>query len=131
MAAKKVKEDYITTHWRQGAAVVYLVICLFDFMIAPIWNGVSRESARELALAVKDLNSEVAVAIVNSAVTWEPLTLMGGGTFHMAFGAILGVAAWSRGKEALEEMRRGSWEPEEGVDDPDRGSEGHPRTRRK
>ena len=30
---------------------------------------------------------------------WQSLTLSNGGLIHIAFGAILGVAAWSRGAE--------------------------------
>ena len=42
-------------------------------------------------------------AFYNGQVTnqWEPLTLKGAGLFHMAMGAILGIAAWSRGQEKL------------------------------
>ena len=32
-------------------------------------------------------------------IHWEPLTLVSGGMFHMSMGAILGVAAWTRGVE--------------------------------
>ena len=30
---------------------------------------------------------------------WQPLTLLGGAFFHLSFGAILGVAAFTRGQE--------------------------------
>lgn len=32
---------------------------------------------------------------------WDPLTLKGAGLFHLAMGAVLGVAAWSRGQEKM------------------------------
>jgi hypothetical protein len=32
---------------------------------------------------------------------WQPITLQGAGLFHMAMGAVLGVAAWSRGQEKI------------------------------
>jgi hypothetical protein len=32
---------------------------------------------------------------------WDPITLKGAGLFHMAMGAVLGIAAWSRGQEKL------------------------------
>ena len=32
---------------------------------------------------------------------WNPLTLQGGGLFHISMGAVLGVAAWTRGQEKL------------------------------
>ena len=42
------------------------------------------------------------VAIQNDAFRqWAPLTLQGGGLFHMAMGAVLGITAWSRGQEKM------------------------------
>ena len=35
---------------------------------------------------------------------WQSLTLQGGGLFHIAFGAILGAAAWTRGMEKRERV---------------------------
>ena len=32
---------------------------------------------------------------------WDPLTLQGAGLYHIAMGAVLGVAAWTRGKEKI------------------------------
>jgi hypothetical protein len=36
------------------------------------------------------------------ASQWQPLTLQGAGLFHIAMGAVLGVAAYGRTKEKLE-----------------------------
>lgn len=36
---------------------------------------------------------------------WEPLTVQGGGLFHLSFLAILGVASWTRGMEKVERTR--------------------------
>lgn len=75
-------EHWIAKYWRPAAAWVYLVINIFDFIIAPLVNiyyfGPS-----------------------GKYIQWIPLTLMGAGTFHLAFGAILGVSAWSRGQEKM------------------------------
>jgi hypothetical protein len=38
--------------------------------------------------------------------TWTPLTLQGGGLFHLSFGAILTGAAYTRGLEKIEKIRR-------------------------
>jgi hypothetical protein len=38
-------------------------------------------------------------------VQWQPLTLLSGGVFHAAMGAVLGISAFSRGKEKIEQMR--------------------------
>jgi len=37
-------------------------------------------------------------------VPWKTLTLEGGGMIHMAFGAILGISAWTRGTEKVAEI---------------------------
>ena len=66
--------------WRNAAAWAYLLICLYDFLLAPI--------AIQIFIAVYHLPV--------STFVWAPLTLQGGGMFHLAFGAILGVAAYGR-----------------------------------
>ena len=34
-------------------------------------------------------------------IAWQSLTLSNGGLIHLAFGAILGVSAWTRGQEKI------------------------------
>ncbi len=43
----------------------------------------------------------VAKGLVCDAGRWLPLTLQGGGIFHISFGAILSATAWKK-KEELE-----------------------------
>ena len=43
-----------------------------------------------------------ALSIMYAKGQWQSLTLQGGGLFHIAFGAILGAAAWTRGMEKRE-----------------------------
>jgi hypothetical protein len=38
---------------------------------------------------------------------WVPLTLQGGGLYHISMGAILGIAAWTRGKEKVASIENG------------------------
>jgi hypothetical protein len=42
---------------------------------------------------------------------WNPLTLQGAGLFHLAMGAVLGIAAWSRGQEKMAGAAAGSGMP--------------------
>ena len=77
------KADFLRDYWRPMMAVQYFIICLFDFMLAPI--GLSIYS---IARGVE-------------YIQWHPLTLEGGGLYHVALGAILGVSAWTRGQEKL------------------------------
>ena len=68
-------------------AVMYMIVCVFDFVLFPImFTGVQFWE----------------VEAVNDAFRqWNPITLGGGGLFHVAMGAVLGVTAWSRGQEKI------------------------------
>lgn len=80
------KYSFIKSQWRPMIAFTYMFIVLFDFIIAPIlWNMLQ---AGWLEIIISQ---------------WEPLTLKGGGMFHVSIGAILGVAAFTRGKEKIAE----------------------------
>lgn len=84
MAKAAKKEDWMNTRWRPAMGWVYMVTCITDFILFPIlWSALQ--------------------AAQNGQVTsqWDPITLRGAGLFHLAMGAVLGVAAWSRGQEKL------------------------------
>ena len=82
---KPERESWINNKWRPMVGWLYIAICLFDFIIGPVfwtmWQGyfVSGVVAQQ----------------------WAPLTLGAGGLFHLAMGAILGVTSWSRGQEKI------------------------------
>jgi hypothetical protein len=78
------QESWMNRKWRPAMGWTYMVICILDFAIFPIaWS--------------------VLQAVAEGTVTsqWDPLTLKGAGLFHMAMGAVLGIAAWSRGQEKM------------------------------
>lgn len=81
--------DKVSSMWRPAMGWMYMGICIFDFVIFPIlWS--------------------VGLALLKMPVTqWSPITLQGAGLFHMSMGAILGVAAWSRGQEKITAMNQG------------------------
>jgi len=82
--SEKKKEDWMNSKWRPACGWMYIVVCLFDFMIAPIlWS----------------ITQSVFHGGVN--VQWQPLTLQGAGLFHIAMGAIIGVSAYGRTQEKL------------------------------
>ena len=101
-----MNETWLNRTWRPMAAIVYLVICLFDFIIAPAFLGIRSGTAQQLADSVKGLDPSIAIALIQHRVPWQPLTLQGSGLFHVAFGAILGVAAWTRGSAQIEYIRQ-------------------------
>ena len=64
---------------------MYMFVCVFDFVLAPIgWTSIQ-------ALFHGGINTQ-----------WQPLTLQGGGLFHVAMGAVIGISAYGRTKEKLE-----------------------------
>lgn len=84
---KKTAEDWIQHKWRPMMAIMYMVVCIFDFIIFPIGFTIVQFWETQAS---------------NDAFRqWQPLTLVGAGLFHMAMGAVLGITAWSRGQEKL------------------------------
>lgn len=80
---KNSNDEWIQKTWRPAVGVTYIVINVFDFIIFPIlWSVIGIWTNGEIK-------------------PWQPLTLEATGLFHLSFGAILGVAAWSRGQEKL------------------------------
>jgi hypothetical protein len=83
--SEKKKEDWMNSKWRPMMGWMYMFVCLFDFVIAPIgWTSIQ-------ALFHGGINTQ-----------WQPLTLQGGGLFHVAMGAVIGISAYGRTKEKLE-----------------------------
>lgn len=89
-AGEKNKEDWITSKWRPMMGWMYMFVCMCDFVIFPIlWS------------LTQVLNHG------NIASQWQPITLQGAGLFHMAMGAIMGVAAYGRTQEKLAGVNNG------------------------
>ncbi len=82
------KEPWFTRYWRASIAWSYVIICLFDFVIGPIfyvWYAIHSGGGSNFG-------------------EWKPLTLEQGGLYHLSMGAILGVSSWSRGQEKMKQM---------------------------
>lgn len=79
----KADEHWVNKHWRPAMGWLYMTICAFDFIIFPILWGIVQ------AMTHAKLEQ------------WQPLTLQGAGLFHLAMGAVLGVAAYGRTKEKI------------------------------
>ena len=76
--------DWVNNKWRPVSGWVYLLICVFDFIIAPVlWSLIQAQ----------------AHGVVSTQ--WQPLTLQGGGLIHVSFGALLGITSWGRSREKL------------------------------
>jgi len=86
--------------WYAASCAVYFVICLFDFIVVPSWIGLNRESFVDLLPLVEGLEASVANTVV-ARPQWQPLTLQGGGLFHLAFGAIITGTSVYRNKNTM------------------------------
>lgn len=81
------KEDWMTKKWRPMMAIMYMTCCLADFAIFPIMFTIVQFWETQAA---------------NDAFRqWVPITLQGGGLFHVAMGAVLGVSAFGRTQEKI------------------------------
>lgn len=79
------KEDWMNTKWRPMMGWMYMTVCVFDFIIFPIlWTIIQAYDQQGVV-----------------TTEWQPLTLMGGGLFHLAMGAVLGIAVYGRTQEKL------------------------------
>jgi len=103
------KIEYFTkTYWRPAMAWIYMSICIFDFILMPIYSmrkSISPEQAVEIALQMPEKDRVMVLQIYSKTFSYNPMTLGEGGFIHIAFGAILGVAAWTRGREKEEVIR--------------------------
>jgi hypothetical protein len=82
--SEKKKEDWMNTKWRPMMGWMYMIVCICDFVLFPIlWS---------LVQVIGDGKVET---------QWSPITLQGAGLFHMAMGAILGIAVYGRTQEKL------------------------------
>ena len=84
VAHNKESEDWINKKWRPVMGWVYMATCTADFVVFPVmWSILQTVTHQTL-------------------VQWQPLTLQGAGLYHIAMGAVLGIAAYGRTKEKLE-----------------------------
>ncbi len=95
--------------WLPVAAFIYLGICVFDFVLMPVYTA-AHNSRVENAI-VRVLESKDAVVFADTVVKanqatrqWNPLTLLGGGMFHLSFGALLSGGAVTRGLAKSKEV---------------------------
>lgn len=81
------KEDWLQNRWRPSIAWLYMAVCAFDFIVGPIFFTIVQFWETSAA---------------NDAFRqWAPMTLQGGGLFHISMCAVLGVSAHGRTQEKL------------------------------
>jgi hypothetical protein len=87
--SEKKKEDWMNSKWRPMMGWMYMLVCMMDMVVFPIlWSLLQ--------------------TMTHSPITqWNPLTLQGAGLFHIAMGAVLGIAAFGRTQEKLNGANNG------------------------
>jgi hypothetical protein len=81
--AEKKKEDWMNSKWRPAMGWMYMLVCFCDMVLFPVAWSILQASLKQ------------------PVTQWNPLTLQGAGLFHLAMGAVLGLAAWGRTQEKL------------------------------
>ncbi len=92
-ASEQKKEDWMNSKWRPMMGWMYMLVCTMDMVIFPVlWSLLQ--------------------TMTHSPITqWNPLTLQGAGLFHIAMGAVLGIAAFGRTQEKLGGANNGGLQP--------------------
>jgi hypothetical protein len=85
MAEVKQPEDWMSSKWRPMMGWMYMSVCVCDFMLFPVLWSILQALGNH--------------GHVESQ--WNPITLQGAGLFHLAMGAVLGIAAYGRTQEKL------------------------------
>jgi len=80
----KKEEDWMQKRWRPAMGWMYMVVCICDFVLFPVLWAMLH-----------------AVLHTANMSQWNPLTLQGAGLFHLAMGAVLGIAAFGRTQEKI------------------------------
>jgi len=77
-------DHWMQTKWRPAMGWMYMIVCVCDFTLFPVlWSLLQ-------SLSHGQVTSQ-----------WQPLTLQGAGLFHLAMGAVLGIAAFGRTQEKI------------------------------
>ena len=91
--SEKKKEDWMNSKWRPMMGWMYMLVCTMDMVVFPV------------------LWSLLQTTVGTGLTQWNPLTLQGAGLFHIAMGAVLGIAAFGRTQEKLNGANNGGLAP--------------------
>jgi len=101
MNKKLTPQQKSTMTWRWTALIIYLLICFYDFMFVPIWYGINRPDVSQFMDIINSTTEPMVQMELMKKLTCQhnPFTLMGGGLFHLAFGAILTGSAFAKNED--------------------------------
>jgi hypothetical protein len=98
----KYVEKWYQRAWRPSMAFVYMTLCIIDYGVRPFINFLEKNRNNDLTKIVreiKDINDtmvQIKLIEYESEEKFKPIL---NEFVHLAFGAILGVSAFSRGRE--------------------------------
>lgn len=72
-------KQFMTLYWKPLYAMSYMFICICDFVLGPTFYNVFQMFNHTSKLEI-----------------WQSVTLQNGGLYHLASGAILGIAAFPK-----------------------------------
>lgn len=104
----KAVPDWFYARWKELCAIVFLMLVLFDFILAPIGYAILYKpvSFNQIVTESQKLSPEAQTVFITAAIAsrphaeWQPLTLGGNGLVYLCFLAILGIASW-KGKDPI------------------------------
>jgi hypothetical protein len=82
-------EHWMKSFWRPAMGWLYMLTCFCDFVAFPVLWGILQ--------AFMHMHDSGTIQLTQ----WNPITLQGAGLYHLAMGAILGIAAYGRSKEKV------------------------------
>jgi len=84
IVSDKEMEHWMNQKWRPAMAWMYMVVCVFDFILFPIMWTFAQYTDETEKLA-----------------QWIPITMQGAGFFHITMGVIIGISTWKRTEEKM------------------------------
>ena len=85
--------------WRWTALVTYLIICIYDFVVVPVWFGLNRPQLATFVEHIATIKDPLVQLELMKKMTGQhhPFTLLGGGLLHLSFGALLSSSVFGKG----------------------------------
>ena len=102
MSFKNFGPVWFFNRWREISAIVFLMLVIFDFIIAPTFYEIlyKPEPLAQIVVEAQKLSPDAQTVFITTAMgarqhlEWQPLTLGGNGMVYLCFMAILGIASW-------------------------------------
>ena len=88
MDENKSMDHWVRTHWRPMMGWMYMITCVFDFIVFPVlWSLFQAKLG------------------ITAIQPWDPITLKSSGLFHLSMGAVLGITSYGRTQEKLDSKK--------------------------